>query len=69
GEYDDVPEEVELEKIVEEVADAEDEDVSEEVSKTRRERIKGPKDLVWTAEKIPPNERFTVKYVVKKDKK
>ncbi|MHA1110022.1 MAG: hypothetical protein ACTSRE_02910 [Promethearchaeota archaeon] len=69
GEYDDVPEEVELEKIVEEVAAAEDEDVAEDVSKVRRQRIKGPKDLVWTAEKIPPNERFTVKYVVKKDKK
>lgn len=69
GEYDDVPEEVDLEDVVEEVAAAEDEDVSEEVSKVRRQRIKGPKDLVWTAEKIPPNERYTVKYVVKKDKK
>ena len=69
GEYDDVPEEVELEDVVEEVAEAEEEDVTEEVSKVRRERIKGPKELVWTAERIPPNERFTVKYVVKKDKK
>lgn len=69
GEYDDVPSEIKLEDVVEEVAEAEEEDVTEKVSKTRRARIKGPKDLVWTAEKIPPNQRFTVKYVVKKDKK
>ncbi len=69
GEYDDVPEEVDLEEVVDEVADAEEEDVVEDVSKVRRERIRGPKDLVWTAERIPPNERYTVKYVLKKDKK
>jgi hypothetical protein len=68
GEYDEVPEEVELEEVVDEVAASEDEDVTEEVSKTRRERIKGPQDLIWKAERIPPNERFTVKYVVKKKK-
>jgi hypothetical protein len=69
GEYDGVPDEIDLEEVVDEVADADDEDVTEEVSKTRRQRIKGPKDLVWTAEKIPPNQRYTVTYVLKKDKK
>ena len=69
GEYDSVPEEVDLEDVVDEVADAEEEDVTEKVSKVRRERIKGPKDLVWTAETIPKDQRFTIKYVVKKDKK
>jgi hypothetical protein len=69
GEYDGIPEEVDLEDVVDKVAAADDEDVTKKVSKTRRTSIKGPKDLVWTAEKIPPNQRYTVKYVVKKDKK
>ncbi|MBN2155607.1 MAG: hypothetical protein JW776_06165 [Candidatus Lokiarchaeota archaeon] len=68
GEYQGVPEEIDLEEVVDQVAVADEEDVTEEISKKRRERIKGPQELVWTAEKIPPNERFIVKYVIKKDK-
>jgi len=38
-------------------------DIPEEID----QHIKGPKDLVWTAERIPPNEKFVVKYVLKKN--
>jgi len=69
GEYKEIPEQVDVGELIDKIASEGVEDTTEEISKVRKESIKGPKDLVWTAERIPPNEKFVVKYMVKKGKK